>query len=280
MALAKATHLPTEGIIDSRRRRNNQQRRLPKRGRTAVQSTSTEKGSTTTAHAQADVSKQEESTEVEVPEQEGKVTFRDVLSLLLTNMFQAVTATDKAGGIPLARGTLEDLGEGPLFLSLFSFYRQHGPVYKLVFGPKSFVVVSDPTCAKEMLRKQAFSMDKGVLAEILEPIMGKGLIPADLQTWKKRRRAIVPGFHERWLEFMCKGVFGKCATQFVRRLKEDASQGDVVDMEERWNSYALDIIGLSVFNYDFGSITQESPVIQVRSPFFFFFFCFPSEKNY
>jgi hypothetical protein len=26
--------------------------------------------------------------------------------------------------------------------------------------------------------------DKGVLAEILEPIMGKGLIPADLETWK------------------------------------------------------------------------------------------------
>ena len=28
--------------------------------------------------------------------------------------------------------------------------------------------------------------DKGVLAEILEPIMGKGLIPADLETWKVR----------------------------------------------------------------------------------------------
>ena len=30
--------------------------------------------------------------------------------------------------------------------------------------------------------------DKGVLAEILEPIMGKGLIPADLETWKVRGR--------------------------------------------------------------------------------------------
>jgi hypothetical protein len=31
--------------------------------------------------------------------------------------------------------------------------------------------------------------DKGVLAEILEPIMGKGLIPADLETWKVGGRA-------------------------------------------------------------------------------------------
>lgn len=29
--------------------------------------------------------------------------------------------------------------------------------------------------------------------------MGKGLIPADPATWKVRRRAIVPGFHKRWL---------------------------------------------------------------------------------
>jgi hypothetical protein len=33
-------------------------------------------------------------------------------------------------------------------------------------------------------QENAFNYDKGVLAEILEPIMGKGLIPADLETWK------------------------------------------------------------------------------------------------
>ena len=32
--------------------------------------------------------------------------------------------------------------------------------------------------------------------------MGKGLIPADVETWKVRRRAIVPGFHKSWLNAM------------------------------------------------------------------------------
>ena len=32
--------------------------------------------------------------------------------------------------------------------------------------------------------------------------MGKGLIPADNETWKVRRRAIVPAFHQKWLEHM------------------------------------------------------------------------------
>jgi cytochrome P450 len=49
-------------------------------------------------------------------------------------------------------------------------------------------------------QENAFNYDKGVLAEILEPIMGKGLIPADLDTWRVRRRAIVPAFHKAYYE--------------------------------------------------------------------------------
>ena len=36
---------------------------------------------------------------------------------------------------------------------------------------------------------------KGILAEILEFVMGKGLIPADGEIWRIRRRAIVPALH-------------------------------------------------------------------------------------
>ena len=48
----------------------------------------------------------------------------------------------------------------------------------------------------------AVDTHSGILAEILKPVMGKGLIPADPETWKKRRRAIVPGFHKAWLNAM------------------------------------------------------------------------------
>ena len=36
-------------------------------------------------------------------------------------------------------------------------------------------------------------------------------------------------------------------------------------MEEVFLSLGLDIIGLGVFNYDFKSITKESPVIKART---------------
>lgn len=35
-------------------------------------------------------------------------------------------------------------------------------------------------------------------------------------------------------------------------------------METEFLNVALDIIGLGVFNYDFGSVTSESPVIKAR----------------
>lgn len=41
-----------------------------------------------------------------------------------------------------------------------------------------------------------------------------------------------------------------------------AACSTVVNMETEFLNLGLDIIGLGVFNYEFGSITTESPVIK------------------
>ena len=84
-------------------------------------------------------------------------------------------------------GDLQTLAGGPLFLLLNKYFLECGPIFNLSFGPKSFLVVSDPVMAKHILRTAPPDQYcKGMLAEILEPIMGKGLIPADPATWKVR----------------------------------------------------------------------------------------------
>jgi Cytochrome P450 len=86
-------------------------------------------------------------------------------------------------------GDLQTLAGGPLFLLLAKYYHDYGPIFNLSFGPKSFLVVSDPVMARHILREStAEQYCKGMLAEILEPIMGKGLIPADPATWKVRAK--------------------------------------------------------------------------------------------
>ncbi|KAJ4846702.1 hypothetical protein Tsubulata_005152 [Turnera subulata] len=188
----------------------------------------------------------------------------DNASNLLTNLLSG----GNLGSMPTAEGAVSDLFGKPLFFSLYDWFLEHGSVYKLAFGPKAFVVVSDPIVARHILRENAFSYDKGVLADILEPIMGKGLIPADLDTWKQRRRVIAPGFHALYLEAMA-NVFTDCSERSILKL-EKLLKGELLrggkeielDLEAEFSSLALDIIGLGVFNYDFGSVTKESPVIK------------------
>ena len=159
-------------------------------------------------------------------------------------------------------GDLQTLAGGPLFLLLAKYFHDYGPIFNLSFGPKSFLVISDPVMARHILRESPPEQYcKGMLAEILEPIMGKGLIPADPVTWKVRRRAIVPGFHKRWLNRMVT-LFAERAEILVDDLETKAKRGQAVDMEERFCSVTLDIIGKAVFNYDFGSVTKESPIVK------------------
>ncbi|XP_078436871.1 cytochrome P450, family 97, subfamily B, polypeptide 3 [Wolffia australiana] len=197
-------------------------------------------------------------------EDQSKRTLLDNASNLLTNLLSG----SALGSMPTAEGAVTDLFGRPLFFSLYDWFLEHGSVYKLAFGPKSFVVVSDPIVARHILRENAFSYDKGVLSEILEPIMGKGLIPADLDTWKQRRRVITPGFHSLFLEAMVK-VFTSCSERTISKFESLLNESNEkegreieLDLEAEFSSLALDIIGLGVFNYDFGSVTTESPVIK------------------
>ena len=76
-----------------------------------------------------------------------------------------------------------------------------------------------------------------------------------------RRRAVVPGFHKKWLNNMIV-LFGDCGSRLVSNLEDSAASGTPLEMEERFCSVTLDIIGKAVFNYDFGSVTKESPIVK------------------
>lgn len=57
-------------------------------------------------------------------------------------------------------------------------------------------------------------------------------------------------------------LFAECADTLVVEAEAAAKSGAVLDMEEKFCSLSLDIIGRAVFNYEFSSVTQESPVIK------------------
>ncbi|KAG6433971.1 hypothetical protein SASPL_105590 [Salvia splendens] len=76
-----------------------------------------------------------------------------------------------------------------------------------------------------------------------------------------RRRAVVPSLHKKYLSIIVERVFCRCAEQMVERLKPSLVNGSAVNMEEKFSQLTLDVIGLALFNYEFDSLTTNSPVI-------------------
>jgi len=163
--------------------------------------------------------------------------------------------------MPEATGDIREIVGQPVFVPLYNLFRVYGGVFRLSFGPKSFVVVSEPAVAKQVLLENAGNYSKGMLSEILDFVMGTGLIPADGEVWKLRRRTLVPALHKKYVESML-DMFGDSTLHGVRTLEKAADYGGTVEMENYFSRLALDIIGKAVFNYDFDSLTNDDPIIR------------------
>lgn len=163
--------------------------------------------------------------------------------------------------IPEAKGAISAIRSEAFFIPLYELYLTYGGVFRLTFGPKSFLIVSDPSVAKHILRDNSKAYSKGILAEILEFVMGKGLIPADGEIWRVRRRAIVPALHQKYVTAMI-NMFGQATDRLCRKLDAAASDAEDVEMESLFSRLTLDIIGKAVFNYDFDSLTNDTGIVE------------------
>jgi carotene epsilon-monooxygenase len=92
---------------------------------------------------------------------------------------------DDSSGIPIASAKLDDVKEllgGALFLPLFKWMMETGPVYRLAAGPRDFVIVGDPAVAKHVLKNYG-KYAKGLVAEVSEFLFGSGFAIAEGQLW-------------------------------------------------------------------------------------------------
>ncbi|XP_056848751.1 protein LUTEIN DEFICIENT 5, chloroplastic isoform X2 [Raphanus sativus] len=184
-----------------------------------------------------------------------------VPSNVLDLVFDWTGASEDYPKVPEAKGSIQAVRNEAFFIPLYELFLTYGGIFRLTFGPKSFLIVSDPSIAKHILKDNAKAYSKGILAEILDFVMGKGLIPADGEIWRRRRRAIVPALHMKYVAAMI-SLFGEASDRLCQKLDSAASTGEEVEMESLFSRLTLDIIGKAVFNYDFDSLTNDTGVIE------------------
>lgn len=103
----------------------------------------------------------------------------------LTSLSKSLTTAKDDSGIPIASAKLDDVSDllgGALFLPLFKWMNEYGPVYRLAAGPRNFVVVSDPAIAKHVLKNYG-KYGKGLVAEVSEFLFGSGFAIAEGPLW-------------------------------------------------------------------------------------------------
>ncbi|KAI5076498.1 hypothetical protein GOP47_0008563 [Adiantum capillus-veneris] len=182
----------------------------------------------------------------------------------LTSLTSTFRFGEDTSGIPVATAKLDDVQDllgGALFLPLFHWMLATGSVYRLAAGPRNFVVIGDPAAAKHVLKNYG-KYAKGLVSEVSEFLFGSGFAIAEGKLWTIRRRAVLPSLHRRYLSTMVDRVFCTCTERLLEKLRRGIGKGSAVNMEEQFSQLTLDVIGLSVFNYNFDALTSDSPVIQ------------------
>lgn len=86
--------------------------------------------------------------------------FGDSANVLRTNIEQIYGGFPSLDGCPLATGDITDIADGTMFIGLQRYFNNVGSPYKLCFGPKSFLVVSDPVQARHILKDANANYDK------------------------------------------------------------------------------------------------------------------------
>ena len=59
-------------------------------------------------------------------------------------------------------------------------------------------------------------------------------------------------------------LFSECSDRLCVRLESACASQEVLDMEALFSRMALDVIGKAVFNYEFGSLEQDTGIVKVR----------------
>ncbi|KAK7360684.1 hypothetical protein VNO77_02693 [Canavalia gladiata] len=73
----------------------------------------------------------------------------------VTSLSKSLTLTKEDFRIPVASANLDDVSDlldGALVLPLSKWMQDYGPIYRLVAGPRNFVVANDPAIAKHVLK--------------------------------------------------------------------------------------------------------------------------------
>jgi len=147
-------------------------------------------------------------------------------------------------GLPLL-GHIRPFKRDPL-----EFYvetaQEYGPVARFQLGQREFIQLSDPEYVEHVLVHNNDAYVKGrEFREMLEPIVGNGIIATDGEEWRSQRRLLEPAFHPEEIE-----RYSTVVTDIVERHCDQWRDGEVRDIQDEMLALTTEIIAKTLFDID------------------------------
>ncbi|GAA5805405.1 hypothetical protein HPULCUR_010921 [Helicostylum pulchrum] len=151
---------------------------------------------------------------------------------------------------------------------------EHGLCLKYIMGRRN-LTVGDPELLQILLKdvdtypKEQVTMSPDLILTNQEPNMGN----ANYKDWRRQRSVANPVFHRA----MPVEIFGQIAARMFDKMDSQHVDGQV-DVADYMRRYALDCLGLGIFNFDMKAVTDlNSPYVTLykeafmRDPFVYLF---------
>ena len=121
--------------------------------------------------------------------------------------------------------------------------RQMGPIYAFQLFQREIVVANSPEAVQAILVGEVQYFSRRKTYAFLRALLGNGLITAEGDGWRKRRRMLQPGFKREQLEGLIDGI-QTTVSGWCEHRRQQAEE--VVDLHEVMNELTLKVLTRSI----------------------------------
>ena len=157
---------------------------------------------------------------------------------------------------------------GPSFLSLLSLtplmrkdpvafgakmFAEYGRVIKFSVGPYKVIALNEPEYHHRVLKENWENYIKGKAFEMMEPVMGEGLLTAPHEFWRQNRAIVQPNFRLGRLPGYFQKMKESCEFYFEDWEKTQKTSLESMDVHQEMMNLTLTIITKTIFDLDFST---------------------------
>jgi cytochrome P450/nitrite reductase/ring-hydroxylating ferredoxin subunit len=163
--------------------------------------------------------------------------------------------------LPLVGSTLGvDLGR--LHTVLERWTERYGPVYRMHLGPRRFLVASDPVLIQRTLRERPETYRRiGTVEPVFRELGIDGVFSAEGVEWRPLRKLTMEALTPDHLRSFYP-TLRTVAERLHRRWSAAADDGRVVDLQEDFKRFTVDLTTRLAFGHDLNTLEQEGDVLQ------------------